>query len=543
MPYIELSRRFHDLPKEELPSPEVLAYWSDHDSVSLGWSELLQHPRVILLAEAGSGKTEEMQAQATRLRAEGKPAFFVPLESLDKDPLRELLSPAEEQALVAWKADEQATAFFFLDAVDELKLTEGKLERALGRLAREIDGLLHRAHIIISCRPYDWRPSTDMMTVQTRLPFVSPKTVVPSDPEEPFLAPLREPRNRPENKKSKASIDGTPRVVVLLPLNERQIKALAFFVGVSDTARFMEEIDQRNAWTFARRPSDLIDLAAFWQANGRLGTRREQHAANVATKLKENPDRPRSGALSEERARSGAERLALALTLTHTRTIRAPEHALPAEYSEGVLDPEKILPDWTPEERRSLLSRALFDPATYGRIRFHHRTVQEYLAAERLRVLRENGMSIKSLRRLLFGERYGLSLVIPSMQAIAAWLALSEDDVRRELMRREPEILLSEGDPESLPLEVREQLLRSFAEAYGEGGWRGLNIPIDQVRRLAHSDLAPVIREIWSRKPLSPDVKEVLLDVIGWARCRNAGTLPTRRRSLPTCLMSCGCSQ
>jgi len=55
MPYIDLSRRFHDLPKEELASPEVLAYWSDHDSVSMGWDELLKHPRVILLAEAGSG--------------------------------------------------------------------------------------------------------------------------------------------------------------------------------------------------------------------------------------------------------------------------------------------------------------------------------------------------------------------------------------------------------------------------------------------------------------------------------------------------------
>jgi hypothetical protein len=52
----------------------------------------------------------------------------------------------------SWRGDDQATAFFFLDAVDELKLTEGKLERALRRLAKEIDGL----------RPFDWQPSTDM---------------------------------------------------------------------------------------------------------------------------------------------------------------------------------------------------------------------------------------------------------------------------------------------------------------------------------------------------------------------------------------------
>ena len=52
----------------------------------------------------------------------------------------------------------------------------------------------------------------------------------------------------------------------------------------------------------------------------------------------------------------------------------------------GVLDAATILPDWTPAERQALLRRALFDPATYGRVRFHHRSVQEYLAARRLRL-------------------------------------------------------------------------------------------------------------------------------------------------------------
>jgi hypothetical protein len=129
------------------------------------------------------------------------------------------------------------------------------------------------------------------------------------------------------------------------------------------------------------------------------------------------------------------------------------EQALDAERTEGVLDPADILVDWTEKERQALLRRALFDPATYGRVRFHHRSVQEYLAARRLLTLREKqGMPAKRLCRLLFTELYGERLVIPSMQAIAAWLALWDDDVRRELMEREPETLLSMGDPESLPI-------------------------------------------------------------------------------------------
>lgn len=125
----------------------------------------------------------------------------------------------------------------------------------------------------------------------------------------------------------------------------------------------------------------------------------------------------------------------------------------------------------------------MFDPATYGRVRFHHRSVQEYLAACRLRALRDTGMSTKALFRLLFAEQYGIRVVIPSMRPVAAWLALWDERVRRELVSREPETLLSMGDPEALPIPARAQLLRAFPQAYGHGGWRGLRIPLDDVRR------------------------------------------------------------
>lgn len=218
--------------------------------------------------------------------------------------------------------------------------------------------------------------------------------------------------------------------------------------------------------------------------------------------------------LSDARARLGAERLALALALTRTRTIRSPEQALDIERAEGVLDPAEVLPDWAEDERQAILRRALFDPATYGRVRFHHRSVQEYLAACRLKSLRDKGMSAKALFRFLFAERYGVAVVIPSMRAISAWLALWDEDVRAELMAREPEILLSNGDPETLSVSARVALLRAFAASYGEGGWRGIKIPIEEARRLAHPELATVIKELWGGGPSNEDVRELLLELI-----------------------------
>ena len=301
----------------------------------------------------------------------------------------------------------------------------------------------------------------------------------------------------------------------MLPMNDKQIKVFAESHGMNDPAAFLAEIARQDASIFARRPLDLTDLIEVWSSSGRLGTRAKQHETNVAAKLKEDdPERPDRSVLADTDARLGAERLALALTLIRTRTIRSPDQALDRRRADGVLDAATILPDWTPAERQTLLRRALFDPATYGRVRFHHRSVQEYLAAQRLRGLHEKGMSIRALFRLLFAELYGVKVVLPSMREIAAWLALQTDGVRKELIKREPESLISLGDPESLDHATRRELLRAFVSEYGRGNWRGLNIPLTEVRRLAHPDLARVIRECWGDGPANDEVRDLLLNLI-----------------------------
>lgn len=123
-------------------------------------------------------------------------------------------------------------------------------------------------------------------------------------------------------------------------------------------------------------------------------------------------------------------------------------------------------------------------------------------------------MSTRALSRLLFAEHYGVEVVLPSMRALAAWLALRVDVVRNELFEREPEALVSLGDPGSLDLTARRKLLRAFVSEYGEGGWRGLNIPLAEMRRLAHPELATAIRECWGDGPANPEVRELLIDLI-----------------------------
>jgi hypothetical protein len=337
---------------------------------------------------------------------DGKFAFFIALESLDRVPFVDLLSSAEQDLFNAWKANSHAPGWFFLDAVDELKLTKGKLDRALLRFSKAIDGHLSRARVIISSRPNDWRPNVDMATLESRLPLAEGRPNRTPPPDEAFIRALREERGKSVKSQMEDQDDsvqtGTVRTVILLPMSHRQIELFVERSGLRDAQAFLAEIGRQHAWTFARRPLDLKELIVTWASSGRLGTRAEQHEVNVAAKLKDDPDRPDRGLLSDTRARLGAERLALALTLTRTRTIRSPEQAVDIERGEGVLDPATILRDWTEDERQALLRRALFDPATYGRVRFHHRSVQEFLAARRLKLLRDNGMPTNALFRLLF---------------------------------------------------------------------------------------------------------------------------------------------
>ena len=155
----------------DLEDIDVLVSWSGSEyGPDVGWSKLLEYTRVILLGEAGAGKTAEMQEQANRLTGDDRFAFFLPLESLDRDPVADILSAAEEERRGRWRMNGEEPAWFFLDVVDELKLAQGKLDRALNRLVREIDGHVDRASIFLR-RLSEWRLGSTPNMVQHRLPM------------------------------------------------------------------------------------------------------------------------------------------------------------------------------------------------------------------------------------------------------------------------------------------------------------------------------------------------------------------------------------
>ena len=149
-----IERTFQNIPESHLGEADQQSFL-----VSLGWSrgttweDLLRSKRVLMISEAGAGKTYECRQQARRLWGAGEPGFFVELTGLATRDLRSLLDDEEEARLDTWLSSQSDIATFFLDSIDELKLTLGSFEQALKGLKKGIGSQLGRARIVITSRP------------------------------------------------------------------------------------------------------------------------------------------------------------------------------------------------------------------------------------------------------------------------------------------------------------------------------------------------------------------------------------------------------
>jgi hypothetical protein len=502
-----ISRIFQNIPDGKINEADQQAFL-----LSLGWSrgitwdDLLRSRRALVISEAGAGKTYECRAQMRRLWEAGEAAFFVELATLATEDFRSLLDEDEEARLDTWLSSQSDVATFFLDSIDELKLTRGSFELALKRLKKVIGSQLHRARIVITTRPIPF----DELLIRQLLPVPATPSSEPSEERFAKIA-MRDYQNLRDEKKEDAEPEW--RVVALMPLSDEQILAFVSDQGVVDPDSLLDDLRRRNAQDFARRPQDLIELCADWREHKRIRTHRDQVTTNIRVKLLPREDRSEPAELSVDKAIEGAGRLALAMQMTHRLTIR---HSAASDVvdEEAALDPAIILSDWQPDEQKALLERPLFGFASYGRVRFHHRSVAEFLAAERLVKLREKGMSFRALKRLLFAETRGKTIVRPSKRAVAGWLALQDLGIFELLRDNEPAVLINEGDPESLTQTQRNQALRAYCAHYGSGGWRGLQVPSIQVHRLGSKELSGEIIRLWQRGVENPDVREVLISLV-----------------------------
>jgi hypothetical protein len=98
---IPLDRQFEEWSEAQPSDPEIRSLF--RPDRALTWGDLLKKPRVVILAEAGSGKTEELKDQCKRQKEAGEFAFYATVQDAGRDGLPEALSPAKRPALDEWR--------------------------------------------------------------------------------------------------------------------------------------------------------------------------------------------------------------------------------------------------------------------------------------------------------------------------------------------------------------------------------------------------------------------------------------------------------
>lgn len=528
--FIDLDREFVEWQERdgELSDPELYARFGLSDKFN-HWPDLLKFHRVVVLAEAGSGKTDELKEQARRRSASGAFAFYSTVQDVGRDGLESSVAGgvgSDRAAFAAWRASEER-AWFFVDSIDEAKLDNVRLERALARLAEGIVGAEGRAHIVLAGRHTDWEFRRDLERLEEALPApIVGRTVEPPSPSELLVRVIRREEVTPEKIEREV-----PAVVLLASLDASRVRLFASGKGAPNLDAFLSAIDDGNLWQFARRPLDLDWLVQFWITNSRLGSLSEMLANSLTERLQEtNLGRARHDPLTAERAIAALERVGAALVFSRKATIAIPDSEVVLSNTNSPLDLADVLPGLGADQRSRLLNRAVFDPATFGRARLHNdnqAVVRGYLAARWLNRLRRANLSQRALFSLLFSETYGIKLVKPSLQQTTAWLSFWDDDVAQEVVRRAPHLLLTAGDPASLSAVNRANALTQLIERIVAGDEAVPILDPDSVKRFSTTDLSPTVRVLWGKYKGHEAASVLLLRIMWFGRLTGCSDLAT----------------
>ena len=481
--FIELYRTFRDLDDENVGKEEASYARLFHLGAETTWDDLLKNHRVVILSEAGSGKTEEIRAAATKLRNSNRAAFFLRLERLAID-LEDAFEVGTYVEFDAWlRSGEEC--WLFLDSVDEARLrSPSDFESAIRSIARTIALAKDRTHIFITGRGSARRPRTDLALCDKHLSYSSTCAVEAADDT---ANPERSKRHVTVRKKEAKAF----RFVALQNLTADQIRVYAQARGVSDVARFIDEVDRTDAWSFTERPQDLQELADYWIVKKSIGSRLDLMQYSVARRLSErSQNRAESKPLKLDRIEDAVRLLAAAVALMQTQTLRPDGE----ESGNGIVTREKLT-GWDEADLPTLLQRPIFDGAIYGTLRFHHRSVREYLAAVWINLLLIHGAPRRRIEDLFFRVVYGRTVVVPTLRPLLPWLILWDHRLRQRVFDIAPEVVFEGGDPKQLPVGARRKILADVCAQMAQGG-SGSARDYAAVQRFAGAELADDIRAL-----------------------------------------------
>ncbi|MBO9170038.1 hypothetical protein [Rhizobium sp. L245/93] len=484
--HVPLKRTFAEVPRE-VNEAEQATFGAGS---GVGWEDMQNAYRTVILAPAGSGKTFEMLARAERMVLNAKIAFFIRIEDIDAE-FETSFEVGTSVDFEAWLTSTQ-DAWFFLDSVDEARLENPEaFSRAMHRFAKKIKAAAHRSHVFISSRPYAWRFESDRALLERLLPFSAPKLEV--------TAPTAEGSEVLSAQPPKPAL----AIYSLGPLSEPDIRLFASYRSLTRIDEFITAIERANLMDMASRPYDLEAIIKKWKVDGSLGSRLELHEGNILNRLEEtDPTKKFRRPLNRQKALEGARLLALAVILTGEAGFTVPD----LTQNKVGIDPESILVDWDPKDVFALLERGIFNDIIYGAVRFRHREVRELLTAQCLNDLLKKGNSRRFVEALFFKKQYGLEVITPRLRPILPWLILYDEGIRRRALAISPDIAVEGGDPSALLFHERKKILVDIVTAIASDRDDRGGRDNAAIARIAQKDLAEVTQQLIQTYAANDDV-------------------------------------
>jgi len=506
--HIELHRTFRELLRDETKGDDARAL--SRGNATLSFADLLNATRAVVLAEAGSGKTAEIREAARQLKRDGKAAFFLRLEHVVVD-FDAAFEEGSLEEFNAWLASSEQ-GWVLLDSIDESRLRSPlDFQAAMRLISRKLATAKQRTHLLITGRAPAWRPVTDLELCAKLFP-------VPDVQIEESSLSTQSNSPAEHGRQHGSATSGNYKIVTLEDLSSEQVKTFAVAKGISNTHDFLNAIERADAWSFTARPQDLDELTGFWLDNGSVGTRLDLMKNSIKRRLTE-PDQTRAEALSlsSDRALEGVQMIAAALLLTNQQIIQIPDGA---KISQG-LKLDTLLTDWADSEISTLLQRPLFAQDIYGAVRFHHRSVKEYLAAQWFLKLLSQEVSRRRVEELFFRDQYDLEVIVPSMRPLLPWIAMADHRILGRICAVAPEIVFEGGDPVQLPADVRSRILEQVCSQLANGTSTRSMADYAACQRFAAPDLAPTLQRLIRNYQDNDDITWFLMRMVWQGRLKD----------------------
>ena len=391
----------------------------------------------VLIAEPGAGKTTAFKSEA-----ESQGGTYVTVRNFrifDDEP-------------------EWLDTTLFLDGLDELRAGTEDGRTPLDDIRKKLKRL-GCPPFRLSCRWADWMAATD----KEALKEVSP--------------------------------DRTVTVIRLDPLSRRNIKAiLSYNYGVEDTDGFVRAARERGVDRLLENPQNL-DMLARSVSRGRWPDSRKETFDQACRMLVREPNGEHRAA-NLSRADTGllieaAGRLCAAQLFSGAAGYTLPDWAEPDGDFPSFADVCKGERNGT---ARSVQGTRLFVGVSEGKLTPMHRQVAEFLAANYVSRLLDEGLSLGRILALITGFDAEL---MPSFRNFASWLAVHNKQSRQRLSPLNPSGMIYDGDRQTYSADEKRDIVRNLRRESNWNPWCMRSVSkLPGIGGIVSSELERTFREI-----------------------------------------------